>query len=120
MRRVLLALCVLALMAMPAMAEQTDRGLYTTPSPYLSNLLNTNEYVYHTHELPDQARLTVGAKVDAPDLVRFTKNLTLGFEGGKDLYNDPFMDSGYATEDDKGYFAYVKLTYSGTFLNFAD
>jgi len=104
-------------------AESTTRGIYKTPSPYLTNILNKNTCFLHTHEYnPYQTRLVVGAKADLPNLVRFTKNSTLGLEGGKDLYNDPFMDSGRATEDDKGYFAYVKYTYTGTipWLDFSD
>ena len=60
-----------------------------------------------------------GAKADLPNLVRFSPNLTLGLEAGKDLYNIRQDDLSFWTEDDKGYFGYVKFTYTGTLLNFA-
>ena len=105
---------LLALLAVPAFAETTGRGQYTTPCPYVTDFLNNNEYISHNHQLPDEARLTTGVKLDAPNLIRFTRNLTLGAEVGKDIYTDPFMDGGSWVEDDKGYTAYVKITYTGT------
>ena len=119
--KALILVVVALLIAVPVSAEVTSRGIYTTPNSHLTELLNENEYIYHNHALAeiDEPRLVVGAKVDAPNLVRFTRNLTLGLEAGKDLYNDPFMDPGKAIEDDKGYFAYVKVTYTGTFLHFS-
>ena len=64
---------------------------------------------------------TAGAKVDAPNLIRFTDNLTLGLEGGKDLMTDVFYKAGDGVsyfEADRGYFAYAKITYTGTLFSF--
>ncbi len=60
-----------------------------------------------------------GAKFDAPNLVRFNQNWTLGIEAGKDLYNIRANDGSFWTEDDKGFSGVAKITYTGTFLNFA-
>ena len=60
----------------------------------------------------------VGGKVDMPNLVRFSENLTLGVEASKDVYQR--LNSGWVHEDgDRGYAGYVKVTYSGSLLNFA-
>lgn len=62
------------------------------------------------------AHNVLGVKVDAPNLVKLGKGWTLGAEGGKDIMKDVFYDSDYY-EADRGYFAYVKVTYSGCLLN---
>lgn len=67
----------------------------------------------------DTPRSTAGAKVDAPNLVRLTDNLTFGIEAGKDMGTNIFQDSAAWREDDKNYFVYAKITYTGTLLNFA-
>jgi len=59
-----------------------------------------------------------GVKVDAPNLIQLTKNTTLGIEGGKDIMKDVFRnDTRDYFESDKGYFAYLKVTYWGCLLN---
>lgn len=88
MHKLLLVVALLAVLAVPAMADDSPRSI-------------------------------VGAKLDAPNLVRFTPNLTLGLEGGKDMYTNVMQDSGRWIEDDKGFFGYVKLTYTGSLLNFS-
>ena len=62
-----------------------------------------------------------GVKVDAPNLVKIDDEgqWTLGVEGGKDIIKDVFYDSDYF-EADRGYFAYLKVTYSGCLLNCGD
>ena len=62
---------------------------------------------------------TAGAKFDAPNLVRFNQNWTLGMEAGKDLYNVRSDDQSFWSEDDKGFYGAVKITWTGTLLNFA-
>ena len=62
-------------------------------------------------------RSTTGIKVDAPNLVGITKNLSLGVEGGKDVMTDVFTEELDYVEDDKGYWGYVKITYKGCILN---
>ena len=64
-------------------------------------------------------RTMTGATIDAPNLIRLTTNLTLGLEGGKDLYTNPFRSNSAWLEDDKGFFGYFKITYTGTLFNFA-
>ena len=58
-----------------------------------------------------------GVKVDAPNLVTIGKGWTLGAEGGKDVIKDIFYDDNTFLEADRGYFAYVKVTYNGCLLN---
>lgn len=61
----------------------------------------------------------VGGMVDAPNLVRFSENLTLGLEGGKEVYHDIFKNDSVRLEDDEGYFGFVKVTYTGTLFSFS-
>jgi len=63
---------------------------------------------------------TAGVKLDAPNLVKITKNISLGFEGGKNLATDLFYKSGDGVEyfeADRGYFGYVKFTINNCLLN---
>ncbi|MEK7140649.1 MAG: hypothetical protein AAB815_02575, partial [Patescibacteria group bacterium] len=60
-----------------------------------------------------------GAKLDMPNLVRFSPDVTLGIEGGKDLYNIRQDDLSFWTEDDKGYYGMAKLTVKWTLLDFS-
>lgn len=55
-----------------------------------------------------QTDIVAGLKADAPNLILLPWNLSLGVEGGKDLYE---------TNWDEGWFIYAKITYSGTLLN---
>jgi hypothetical protein len=52
---------------------------------------------------------TFGAKLDMPKLVQLTENWYVGTEGGKDLNY---------TNVDEGWFAYAKVTYTGTLFSF--
>lgn len=60
-----------------------------------------------------------GVLVDAPNLVKITKDgkWTLGAEGGKEIIKNLFYDDNAFFEADKGYFAFVKVTYKGCLLN---
>ena len=60
----------------------------------------------------------LGVKLDAPNLVNIDKEgqWTLGVEGGKEVIKELFYGTSYV-EADKGYFAYVKVTYKGCLLN---
>ncbi len=59
------------------------------------------------------------AKLDMPNLVRFSPDVTLGFEAGKDLYNILPNDNSAWVEDDKGYYGVAKLTVKWTLLDFS-
>jgi len=67
----------------------------------------------------DAIEMNVGGKVDAPNLVRLTKNITVGVEASKGVLNDVFSESRYWVEDDLDFEGYVKLTYTGTWFSFA-
>ena len=59
-----------------------------------------------------------GIKVDAPNLIQLSEKTTLGIEGGKNIMKDVFRnDTRDYFESDKGYFIYLKVTYSGCLLN---
>lgn len=60
-----------------------------------------------------------GVKIDAPNLVKLDKEgkWTLGAEGGKDIIKNIFHNDNAYYEADKGYFAYLKVTYKGCLLN---
>ena len=112
MRKFVLVVAVLALLAFcfTARAEATD---FSCDGPFAGIL---NKCI----EAPEAQQSIVGVKLDMPNLIRFSKNWTLGLEGGKDLYSDVFTDQGYWLEDDKGYFGYLKITYSGTLFGFGN
>jgi len=59
-----------------------------------------------------------GVKIDAPNLVKIDKEgqWTLGVEGGKDVIKNILYQDNAFLEADKGYFAYVKVTYKGCLL----
>lgn len=65
----------------------------------------------------DALRTTSGVKVDAPNLIQITNNLSIGAEVSKDVVYDIFRDRAYV-EDDKGIVAYVKLTWTGSLIDF--
>jgi len=52
----------------------------------------------------------LGAKVDAPNIIRLTDNLTIGVEASKDLYYTGHRD---------GYSGYAKITWTGSVLDFS-
>ncbi len=60
-----------------------------------------------------------GATLDMPNLVRFSEDVTLGMEAGKDLYNILPNDQSAWVEDDKGYYGVAKVTVKWTLLDFA-
>lgn len=66
----------------------------------------------------DALRTTSGVKVDAPNLIQITDNISIGAEVSKDVVYDIFRDRTFV-EDDKGIVAYVKLTYTGSLLDFS-
>lgn len=111
MKKMLIITAVLMILGLSASAEARGRGCDGPLAGILNKCIGNEEIV--------QSRAIVGAKIDAPYLIRFTKDWTLGLEGGKELYSDPFMDRGYWVEDDEGYFGYVKVTYTGTLFSFA-
>lgn len=81
---------IIALMALPAVAFASHKTTY--------NVTN-NQF-----EDPN----LFGVKADAPYLGRITDSWYAGVEGGKDLNY---------TNASQGWFAYAKITYTGTLLN---
>lgn len=67
--------------------------------------------------IEDDSYNVTGVKIDAPNLITIGKGWTLGAEGGKDVVKNIFYDDNAFLEADRGYFAYVKVTYSGCLLN---
>jgi len=70
--------------------------------------------------LAETVHNTFGAKFDVPNVIgipQISNDLHIGFEGGKNLGTDMFFDSLDYSEDDLGYFGYVKVTYDGCWLN---
>lgn len=60
-----------------------------------------------------------GVKADAPNLLKISDKLSLGLEVSKDMiHNIGYSDVSYV-EDDKGYSGYVKVTYTGSLLDFS-
>jgi len=67
--------------------------------PVLAHNQNTSSKPYDD--------LVLGAKFDAPNIIKITDNLTIGIEGSKDLLY---------TNAKEGWTAYGKLTYTGCLL----
>ena len=61
---------------------------------------------------------TLNAAIDAPNLVRFTENLTLGIEATKGVATNLFYSDFKGIEDDHNYSIFAKITWTGTLLNF--
>ena len=70
-------------------------------------------------EVADDGTSVTGVKLDAPNLVKIDEkgDWTLGLEGGKAIMRGIFGDERDYVEADKGYFAFLKLTYNGCLLN---
>ena len=69
---------------------------------------------------PVFAKNVAGIKLDAPDLIKISDDVTIGIEGGKDVMTDIFYpDTFDYVEADKGYFGYVKVTVKWTLLDFS-
>lgn len=76
MKKILLSIvCSLLLPAMPCLAakpedttagySETQRGVYTTPYPGLSDWMNTNPDFYHSHQIyGDERRDPLGVGID--------------------------------------------------------
>ncbi len=89
-----------------------SKGSQEVEAYYEQSVTNiTNVFAADNHSV-------VGIKLDAPNLIQLSENTTLGIEGGKDIMKDVFRnDTRDYFESDKGYFAYIKVTYSGCLLN---
>jgi hypothetical protein len=66
-----------------------------------------NNYIANSYE--QAGKTQIGAKIDAPNLIRLTDNWTIGVEGSKDLY---------LTDGREGWQVYGKATYTGTWFDF--
>lgn len=93
----ILAVCLIAFMGCEKQAEASSRRHRTT-----------------VIEAQDDHNVG-GVKIDAPNLVKLNEegSWTLGAEGGKDIIKNMFYSDNDYIEADKGYFAYIKVTYSG-------
>lgn len=113
MKKTLLILLVLCLITVPAFAK---RPSHTTIVNNVTNVTNTT-----VNEADDGTSVT-GVKLDAPNLVKIDQDgdWTLGVEGGKAIMRGIFGDERYYVEADKGYFAFLKVTYNGCLLRCGD
>ena len=93
MKKISLILGIL-LLATPASA-----GGYHHKKIVINKTTINNTYVENINE---DAKNIAGAKLDAPNLVRFNRDWTLGAEVAKDLLN---------TNIDEGWVGYAKLTW---------
>jgi len=100
MKRTFLILLVLCLVATPAFARHR----------HSTTLIVENG---------DDGTSITGVKVDAPNLVKIDGDgdWTLGVEGGKAIMRGIFGDERDYVESDKGYFAFLKVTYNGCLLH---
>lgn len=82
-------------------------------------LISTNAYAGHAFDVNnyydetnfyDASKDDIGAKADAPYLIKIGEDWFIGGEAGKDLYH---------AKSDEGWFFYGKITYTGTLLDFS-
>ena len=101
MKKVCLILLLLCLVATPALAKSRR---------YKTKDVAVKQEAGHS---------VLGVKIDAPNLVNIDDEgeWTLGAEAGKDIFKNIFHNDSAYYEADKGYFAYVKVTYKGCLLN---
>ena len=60
-----------------------------------------------------------GVKVDLPDLIKITDDISVGLEAGKDVLTDIGYPSKFDyVESDKGYFGYLKVTCKFSLIDF--
>ena len=96
MKRALIVLAVLVLIATPVMAAEnldTSRGKYVTPNSYVTNYLNSNEYFHHSHIYDAQENpLGVGVDLKVFDFKKANMSLlgidSIVIEGRKDFANE--------------------------------
>lgn len=102
MRKLVIFLVALFLVT-PAFAGGHSHGVVI--KKYYHTITNITNVTNVTDE---SSRNEYGAMLDMPNLIRLNKQWTIGIEGGKDFNG---------TSNDEGYFAYGKVTWSGTVLN---
>lgn len=81
MRKALVGLMILALVlgggglvfAAESGTVTTKRGLYSTPDPYLTELLNSNDCFKHVHKLKLKNIYGAGADIKLIDFTKLTK-----------------------------------------------
>lgn len=99
-----LAVCIFLASTVPADAGRRNRR-HTHPAPAVES----------THGIHN----TAGIKVDAPRLVKLTKNIFIGIEAGKETHRNIGFDHDYEMlEDDAGWFGFLKVTFLGTWFDF--
>lgn len=81
-------------------------GLMLTATPsYAGHAFDVNETNYY-----DASKDDIGAKFDAPYVIKIGEDWFIGGEAGKDLYH---------TKSDEGWTFMGKLTYTGTLFDFS-
>lgn len=104
MKRLVFLMAVILACTVGIGAAEAKKGHHSKPTPVVQEVDNTHN--------------VAGVKVDAPNLVRVTENTTIGVEAGKDLATDIGYNDFDWNEADKGYFGYVKVTWSGNLFDF--
>ena len=115
--KTVIALIVGMLIAVPAFAETVqvqDRHLFHQ---------HINEVTVHDKTVNTDTDTTienqVGVKVDAPNIIKLTKNSSIGVEASKDVIQWKKNDGKYYPGIKEGYSGYVKFTWLGTFFDFS-
>lgn len=98
---------------MPQKKKGKKKPAYLLPLTFLMGLCLYSPAFAHQQVAvdtynEDDARHVLGAKVDAPKLVRLTDTFHIGVEGSKNLNQTDF---------ESGWEGYVKATWSGCLLN---
>ena len=111
MKKLVLSVVVLMVFAVPGYAETVDIGYLD--SHYKHQHVRTTQATVHDPVVVPNVKNAddkiLGVKADAPNIIKLTENTSIGLEGGKDLNQ---------TSADEGWFAYAKVTWTGSLLDF--
>ena len=118
MKKIILVIVIFILSVFPVLASEGEGHHGHAYGHYkFKKVINNTTNIYKTEnnitevtEISNgQIKNIYGAKLDAPNLIRLADNWYIGAEGGKDFNQ---------TDANEGWFAYGKVTYSGTWFDF--
>lgn len=103
------ALIILAIILIAGIANAEEVEKQTSQKWHHSHKYTDLNTDTDTHaDVKEDQEPVLGVKADAPNLIKLTKDWAVGVEGGKDLYKNSIED---------GWFAFVKVTFSGSLFD---
>jgi len=105
MKKLFMLFAAIALIAVPAGGWVFAETVTSSDEAHGEHTVTVHDA---TELIKDNDQPILGAKADAPNLIRLTDNLHLGAEVSKDLHR---------TDADQGWAAFAKVTYTGCWFN---